>query len=257
MSEAPTPGINVNLKGKIVLVTGGTRGIGRALVTAFCGAGATVYFTYRAAAEAANALASDLKAEGRQVVGVQLDATDAQGAKDLCARIEAEHKRIDVLINNAGIIADGLAAQLDDQAWDQVINTNLGGAFRTARAAIPYMMRQRSGVIINISSVVAQRPGSGHANYVASKGGLEAMTRALAVELAPRKIRVNAIAPGMIETEMSERLRQLAADEIKAKIPLRRFGQADEIAQAALFLASDAAQYITGAILPVDGGLGI
>lgn len=244
------------LQQKSVLITGGSRGIGRTLVENFAAAGARVYFTYAANAGAAQDLAGSLHGQGFTVQALQADVRDPTACADIIELIGKEHGQLDVLVNNAGIVRDGLIMTMDDQDWQDVLATNLTGAFNCIRPAAKLMMRRRQGVIVNMSSVAATRPGRGHANYAASKGGLEAMTKALAVELAPRNIRVNGVAPGMIETDMSKDVRQLAGDQVLAKILLKRYGQPQDVANAVLFLASDLAAYITGTVLAVDGGIG-
>ena len=163
-------------------------------------------------------------------------------------------ERIDILINNAGIVRDNLMAAMEDDEISAVLDTNVGGVFNVTRPVIPFMMSQRAGRIVNLSSVAGNKAGRGQANYAASKGAIDALTRALAVELAPRKILVNAVAPGVIDTEMSQQVRDLADDEVKAKILLKRYGQAQEVANAVAFLVSDMANYVTGQTLYVDGG---
>ena len=244
-------------KDQVVWVTGGSRGIGRALVESFAAEGAKVIFTYSQAAAAANEIAAQLRDAGAEVAAYQLDVRDQKACDGLVDLIEKEHGRLDVLVNNAGIIRDGLLLAMEPADWQAVIDTNLTGLYNCIKPASRVMMRRRQGAIVNISSVAAARPGKGHCNYVASKGGLEAMTKALAMELGSRKIRVNAVAPGVIETEMSEEVRRLGGDLILDRIPLKRFGQAADIAAATLFLASSEAAYVTGAILHVDGGAGI
>jgi 3-oxoacyl-[acyl-carrier protein] reductase len=247
----------MRFKDQIVWVTGGSRGIGRALVESFAAEGARVLFTYSQAAGPASELATKLRDAGHQAAAYKLDVRDQKECDGFVEMIEAEHGRLDVLVNNAGIIRDGLLMAMESEDWQAVIDTNLTGLYHCIKPASRLMMRHRQGSIVNISSVAAARPGKGHCNYVASKGGVEAMTKALAVELAARKIRVNAVAPGVIETEMSEEVRRLGGDLILDRIPLKRFGQAADVAAAALFLASQEAAYVTGTILHVDGGAGI
>ena len=245
-----------NFSDQVVLITGGSRGIGRALVEQFAMAGATVYFTYAASESAAMDLANSLRSQGRAVQALRMDVRDQEACSGAIAMIEAEHGRLDVLVNNAGIIRDNLVMAMDEAEWLDVLATNLTGAFHCIRPASRLMMRRRRGSIVNVSSVAASRPGRGHANYAASKGGLEAMTKALAVELAPRNIRVNAVAPGMIETDMSRDVRDLAGEQILGRILLKRYGTPTEVAHAIVYLASDLAAYVTGTILHVDGGMG-
>ena len=184
-----------------------------------------------------------------------LDITDAKAVAALPAAVTKALGQIDGLINNAGIVKDGLLMAMEDDDWNDVLNTNLGGAFHVTRAVARQMIRARRGQIINISSVAASRPGRGQVNYAASKGGIEAATKALAVELSSRNIRVNCIAPGVITTEMSQDVREAAGDKILESILLKRFGNPEDIANMAVFLASDLASYITGEVIHIDGGL--
>jgi len=238
----------------IALVTGGARGIGQAVVRKLADAGATVVFTYSSSQGPAEELASSLRAAGRAVLGVKADVRDAAAMAGLVETIEKEHGRLDVLVNNAGIIKDQLVLAMEDSDWGDVLATNLTGAYHCIKPAARLMLRKRSGSIVNVSSIAGSRPGRGHCNYAASKGGLEALTKALAVELAPKNVRVNCVAPGMIETDMSQAVRELAADKVLERIPLKRFGKPDEIADAVLFLAGPRSAYVTGAVLHVDGG---
>jgi len=246
--------VDLELTNKIVLVTGGSRGIGRAIVTRFAEEGAQVITTYRDGAAAAEDLCGGLKSRSLSARAVKCDARDVQSVTALIDMIGAEHGGLDVLVNNAGIIRDGLTMTMEDADWDAVIGTNLTGIFNAIRPASRLMMRARKGSIVNLSSIAASRPGKGHANYAAAKGGVEAMTRALAQELASRKVRVNAVAPGMIETDMSQEVRDRGSDLLLDRIALKRFGQPGDIADAVLFLASERSSYITGQILSVDGG---
>jgi 3-oxoacyl-[acyl-carrier protein] reductase len=239
---------------QVVLITGGTRGIGRAVVEAFAADGAHVVFTYNSSDAAAEELCGALRGKGGSVVARKVDVRDAQGVGETIAMIEKEHGRLDVLVNNAGIIRDTLILAMEDQDWGDVLATNLTGAFNAIRPAAKLMMRKRKGAIVNVSSIAGSRPGRGHCNYAASKGGLEAMTKALAVELSSRNIRVNCVAPGVIETDMSEEVRRQAGDLILERIPLKRYGRPEEIAHAVQFLASDLSGFITGTVLHVDGG---
>jgi 3-oxoacyl-[acyl-carrier protein] reductase len=183
-----------------------------------------------------------------------LDVTDEASMRAAVDAVEAAHGRIDVLVNNAGVVRDNLLAMLDDADIRTVLDTNIGGVFNVTRAVVPHMISKRSGRIINLSSVAGEKGGRGQSNYAASKGAINAFTRAMAVELASRKITVNCVAPGVIETEMSQQVRELAGDEVKKRILLRRYGQAQDIAYAVWFLASRFADYITGEVLHVDGG---
>lgn len=239
---------------RVVLITGGGRGIGAATARAFADEGAITIINYSKSADAATALAAEMAEAGGRAEAVCADVRDGSAVKAMVTDIVKRHKRIDVLVNNAGITRDQLTAVMTDDEWDDVLAVNVGGAFRVARAVCRPMMRQRAGRIINVSSVAGQKGGRGQANYAASKAALEGMTRALAVELAARNIAVNAVAPGVIDTDMSEFIREAAHEQVLDRILLKRIGRVDEVAQVILFLASDAASYITGAVIPVDGG---
>ncbi len=247
----------MRLKDQVALVTGGSRGIGRAIVRAFAAEGAKVAFVYRGNKEAADALAAEVRQSDRLALPVQCDVARGEDAK-LCAEsVERELGPINILVNNAGVIHDDLFVRLEPEAWNRVLETNLGGTFNFCRAIAYGMMRQRKGRIINISSVAAEHVNPGQTNYAASKGAINSFTRALAVELASRNVTVNAIAPGFIETDMSEAVRNKAGDLIKKMIPMRRLGQPEDIARVAVFLASDESAYLTGQVITVDGGLSL
>ena len=246
--------IDAGLAGKTVIVTGGSRGIGRAIVLLFADEGCDVTFFYRGNADAANAVVAAAKDASRNVAADQVDVRDSAACAAAVERVAERRGRIDVLVNNAGIIRDNQLAALVDDDIRSVLDTNVGGVFNVTRAVVPHMIVQRAGKIINLSSVSGEKGGRGQTNYAASKGAINAFTRALAVELAPRKITVNAVAPGVIETEMSEDVRELAGDTVKAKILLRRFGKPQDVACAVWFLASAYADYVTGEVLHVDGG---
>jgi len=248
----------MRFEGKVALVTGGSRGIGRACVARLAAEGAKVAFLYNRNSEAADALVAELADCPGSVHPFQADVRDGARAKEIVGKLYDESgERIDILINSAGIIQDGLLGAMTEEQWTEVIETNLGGTFHYCQAATQFMMLQRSGSVINVSSTAAEFASRGQANYAASKGGINGFTRALAKELAKRKVRVNAISPGMIETDMSQVVRGIAAKEIKKAIPMQRFGQPEDIAGVAAFLASDDAAYITGQIIRVDGGLSL
>jgi 3-oxoacyl-[acyl-carrier protein] reductase len=246
--------IESGLAGKHVLVTGGSRGIGRAIVELFARDGATVAFFYRGNAAAAAEVVQQAAAAGLKVAAEQVDVRDATAVAAAVERLAAEWGRIDVLVNNAGVIRDNLLGLLEDEDVRVVLETNVAGVFNVTRAVVPHMIARRAGKIVNLSSVSGEKGGRGQTNYAASKGAINAFTRALAVELAPRKITVNCVAPGVIETEMSQAVRDLAGDEVKGRILLRRFGQPQDVAYAVWFLASRFADYVTGEVLHVDGG---
>jgi 3-oxoacyl-[acyl-carrier protein] reductase len=246
----------MRLKDQAALVTGGSRGIGRAIVKAFVAEGAKVAFVYRGNQAAADGLLAEVRTAGGTALALQADVARADEAQKCVERVVQEWGRLDVLVNNAGVIRDGLFVRMTPEDWDTVVQTNLGGAFNFCRAACEVMVfKQKRGRIINISSVAAEHHNPGQANYAASKGALNAFTRALAVEVARRNVTVNAIAPGFIETDMSEAVRNVAGERIKKAIPMRRLGQPEDIARVAVFLAGPDSAYMTGQVLTVDGGL--
>jgi 3-oxoacyl-[acyl-carrier protein] reductase len=246
--------VDSGLAGKVAVVTGGSRGIGRAIVELFASEGVDVAFFHRDNAKAADEVVSAVRAAGGTASAMQVDVRDAQACAAAIEAIVERAGRIDVLVNNAGIIRDNLLAALSDDDVRDVLETNVAGVFNVTRAVVPHMMSRRAGKIVNLSSVSGIKGGRGQTNYAASKGAIDAMTRALAVELAPRRINVNAVAPGVIETEMSQAVRELAGDDVKSRILLRRFGQPQDVAHAVWFLASRLSDYVTGQVLHVDGG---
>tara|TARA_B100000029_G_scaffold276900_1_gene271420 strand:+ start:810 stop:1562 length:753 start_codon:yes stop_codon:yes gene_type:complete len=245
----------MKLAGKTALVTGGSRGIGREIVCALAAEGARVAFVYRSNAEAAEQLVKDLELDQREVMAIQADVSDTGSGEAVVEQVLEAWERVDILVNNAGIIKDGLLATMDHDQWQDVIDTNLGSVFRFTHAVTRPMMSQRHGRIINISSVASHFGNPGQANYAASKGGIEGMTRCLATELGRRGITVNAVAPGFIETDMTEEIRNMAEKEIVKRVSCRRLGTPADIAHAVSYLASDEASYVTGHVLVVDGGL--
>lgn len=245
------------LKDQVALVTGGSRGIGRAIVKAFAAEGAKVALVYRGSQAAAESLVQEVAQAGGTALALQADVADPPAAEQCFERVTKEWGRLDILVNNAGVIKDDLFVRMEPEAWQTVLQTNLGGAYNFCRAVAYPMMRQRRGRIINISSVAAEHVNPGQCNYAASKGAINSFTKALAVELASRNVTVNAIAPGFIETDMSEAVRNKAGDIIKKMVPMRRLGLPEDIAKVAVFLASDDAAYITGQVLTVDGGLSL
>jgi 3-oxoacyl-[acyl-carrier protein] reductase len=247
----------MQLKDQVALVTGGSRGIGRAIVAAFGREGARVAFVYRGSREAAETLVREMRGTGATALASQCDVSNPDEVQKCVERVEKELGPIRILVNNAGIIRDDLFVRMEPAAWDAVLKTNLGGTYNFCRAVAFHMMRQRQGRIINISSVAAEHTNPGQTNYAASKGAINAFTRALAVELAGRGVTVNAIAPGFIETDMSEAVRNKAGDLIKKMIPMKRLGKPEDIARVAVFLAGAEASYITGQVITVDGGLSL
>lgn len=247
----------MRLKDQVALVTGGSRGIGRGIVQALAAEGARVGFVYRGSQEAAESLVAAVAAAGGTALALQADVTDPAAAETCVERLEKEWGRLDILVNNAGVIRDDLFIRMEPDAWDTVLKTNLGGTYNFCKAMAYRLMKQRRGRIINVSSVAAEHVNQGQTNYAASKGAINAFTRALAVELASRGVTVNAVAPGFIETDMSESVRNKAGDMIKKLIPMRRIGKPEDIARVVVFLASEDSSYLTGQVLTVDGGLSL
>jgi 3-oxoacyl-[acyl-carrier protein] reductase len=243
-----------SLAGKVALVTGASQGIGRVIARGLAGAGAKVAVTARNR-EKLDALAEEMAREGREALAIPMDVADAAEVKAAFRQALERFGRLDILVNNAGVTRDGLAIRMKPEDWDAVMRTNLTGAHLCIQQAAAAMLRQHSGRIINVASVVAQMGNVGQANYVAAKAGLIGLTKALAAELASRKITVNAVAPGFILTPMTDQLPQKVKDELLARIPLGRFGSPEDVAAAVVFLASDEAGYITGHVLAVNGGL--
>lgn len=253
MSAAPVYAADA-LRGGVALVTGASRGIGRAIAEAMAAAGATVVGT-STTEEGARAITQRLQELGVPGGGMALDVRDRGAGEVLVEEITRRYGRLSILVNNAGITADTLALRMRDEQWDEVIDTDLSAAFRLARACLRGMMKAKEGRIINISSVVGSSGNAGQANYAAAKAGLEGMTRALARELGSRNITVNCIAPGFIDTDMTRALSQEQTQALLGQIALGRLGQAAEIAGVAVFLASAAGAYVTGATLHVNGGM--
>ncbi len=221
----------------------------------FAQEGATVAFTYLSSVEKGQALEEELRQFGGHVKGYRSDASDFKAADDLITQVIADFGKLDVLVNNAGITKDGLLMRMSEEQWDTVINVNLKSVFNLTKAAIKPMMKAKAGSIINLTSVVGIRGNAGQANYAASKAGIIGFTKSVALELGSRNIRSNAIAPGFIETEMTGEINEKAVEEWKQQIPMKRGGQPDEVADCAVFLASDLSRYITGQVLQVDGGM--
>lgn len=241
------------MTGRVALVTGASRGIGRAIAMRLAAAGATVIAAARG--ENAQGTAQAIIDAGGKAEAVALDVTDQTAIEAALSGLLARHGRIDVLVNNAGVTRDTLLLRMKREDWDTVIQTNLTAAFACSQAVLKPMVKQRAGRIVNITSVVGQSGNAGQANYAASKAGLIGFTKALALEVASRNITVNAVAPGLIDTDMTRAIAGDAHEEWAAKIPLKRLGTADDVASAVLFLASDEAAYITGHVLAVNGGM--
>jgi len=243
------------LEGKVTLITGASRGIGKGIAQKFAAHGANIAFTYLSSDEKAKALEKELEVHGVKVKAYKSDAADYKSAEALIDSVVADFGTIDVLVNNAGITRDGLLMRMSEENWDDVLKTNLKSVFNTVKAIQRTLLKQRSGSIINLTSVVGIKGNAGQANYSASKAGIIGFTKSVALELGSRNIRCNAIAPGFIETEMTETLDEKMVDEWRKAIPLKRGGTPEDVANLALFLASDMSQYITGQVVNVDGGM--
>lgn len=247
--------MSIDLKGKSCLVTGAGQGIGKAIALKMADAGADVAITDIRSDEAVLAVKEEIEKMGRKSMVLQADATDFNRAVEVIDTIVKEWGKLDVLVNNAGITKDTLIMRMNEEQWDAVINTNLKSVFNYSKAVVRTMMRQRSGSIVNISSVVGIMGNAGQTNYSASKAGIIGFSKSLGKEVGSRNIRVNAVAPGYIQTEMTEKLSEKVTEAMKAATPLGRQGTVEDVANAVLFLSSDASTYITGEVLKVDGGL--
>ena len=243
------------LDGKNIIITGASKGIGRAIATKLAQEGANIAFTYLSSVEKGEALVAELEAFGGKAVGYRSDASDFTAAQELCEAVNKDFGSIDALVNNAGITKDGLLMRMSEENWDSVLEVNLKSAFNMVKGVLKPMMKQRSGSIINISSIVGLRGNAGQANYSASKAGMLGFTKSVALELGSRGIRSNAIAPGFIETEMTAVLDEKVKADWISGIPLKRIGTGEDVANAVVFLASDLAAYTTGQTISVDGGM--
>ena len=243
------------LKNKTAIITGATRGIGRGIAAEFANQGANVAFTYSSSIDAAKALEAELNAIGIKAKGYQSNAAEFDTAQELAKEILKEFGSIDILVNNAGITKDNLLMRISEDDFDKVIDVNLKSVFNMTKAVIRPMMKQRSGSIINMSSVVGLKGNAGQSNYAASKSGILGFSKSVALELGSRNIRSNVIAPGFIETEMTGKLDEATVQTWRDAIPLKRGGTPEDIANACVFLASDMSSYITGQTLSVDGGM--
>ena len=243
------------LDGKVALITGAARGIGKAIALKFAAEGADIAFTDLVINEAAEETVREIAALGHRVKGYASNAADFEATQAVVAEILADFGRIDILVNNAGITKDGLVMRMSEAQWDAVINVNLKSAFNFLHAVVPVMSRQKAGSIINMASIAGQTGNPGQVNYASSKAGLIAMAKSVAKEMGPRGIRANAIAPGFIVSEMTDALPEAVREEYLKMIPLHRGGTGEDIANTALFLASDLSAYVTGQVIAVNGGL--
>ncbi|TAK57124.1 MAG: 3-oxoacyl-[acyl-carrier-protein] reductase, partial [Bacteroidetes bacterium] len=243
------------LENKSALVTGGTRGIGKAIALSLAKEGANVSIVYRSSSSEAEEVVQAIKDLGRDASAFQADVASFSQAQEIVQKVVAQFGRLDIVVNNAGITKDGLLLRMTEEDWDTVINTNLKSVFNYTKAAIKPMMSQRSGKIINITSVVGITGNAGQANYASSKAGVIGFTKSIAKEVSSRNIQVNAVAPGFVETDMTGKLNEEQQKAILDKIPLKRTAKPDEIASTVIFLVSPASDYITGQVLCVDGGL--
>lgn len=244
----------MQFKDKVALVTGGGRGIGREITTRFAKEGADIAIC-DVNKEAMEDVKKEVESLGRRCVVFETDVTNVQQVDEMISKILDNYKKVDILINNAGITRDGLLVRMSEKDWDAVLDINLKGVFNCTKSVAKPMMKQRWGRIVNIASIIGIMGNAGQANYAASKGGIIAFTKSVAKELASRNVNVNAIAPGFIQTAMTKKLPDNYREEMLKMIPLNRFGEAVDVANTALFLASDSASYITGHVIQVDGGM--
>jgi len=244
----------LDLKGRVAIVTGGAQGIGKSIATQLALAGANVVIADMAE-EMAKSTAKEISQKGSEAVSIVVDVSSFSSVEEMVKKTLDKFGRIDILINNAGITRDALVMRMKEEDWDMVLDINLKGAFNCIKIVSPIMMKQRFGKIVNIASIVGINGNAGQANYSASKGGLIALTKTCAKELASRQINVNAVAPGFIQTSMTERLSQEVREKLSSQIPLGKIGNPDDVANAVLFLVSEKSSYITGEVIKVDGGM--
>lgn len=243
------------LNGKTALITGASKGIGKSIALKYAEQGANVAFTYLSSVEQGKSLEAELKSKGIKAKGYRSDASDFMQADKLINDVIADFGMLDILVNNAGITMDNLLLRMNEEAWDRVMNVNLKSCFNTVKVVIKPMMKQRSGSIINMTSIVGIKGNAGQANYAASKAGIIGFTKSIALEIGSRGIRCNAVAPGFIETEMTGKLDEKTVQLWRDAIPLKRGGRPEDVADACVFLASELSSYITGQVIQVDGGM--
>lgn len=249
--------MNIDLSGKVALVTGGGRGIGRACCLALAGAGAAVAVNYSVSKDAAEEVKAGIEKAGGRAETYQADVSSFEEVQKMFESVKEAFGTLDILVNNAGVIKDTLLLRMKPADWEKVLAVSLNGAFHCTKMAVEIMMRNRSGNVVNISSIIGMMSGGGQTNYAAAKAGVISFTRACAAEMSGRGLRFNAVLPGMIETDMSATVRKRASDQIMARIPSKRFGQPEDVAKLVVFLASDEASYINGEAITVDGGMHI
>ncbi|MFD1735783.1 3-oxoacyl-[acyl-carrier-protein] reductase [Bacillus salitolerans] len=243
------------IEGKVALVTGASRGIGKAIALELASKGATVAINYAGSEAKANEVVDEIKSMGQEAIAIQADVSSSEDVTNMIKTVVDTYGRLDILVNNAGITRDNLLMRMKEEEWDAVINTNLKGVFHCTKGVTRQMMKQRSGKIINIASIVGVSGNPGQANYVAAKAGVIGLTKTTAKELASRNINVNVVAPGFITTDMTDELPEDVKNEMLKQIPLARFGEPTDIAKVVSFLASDDSKYMTGQTLHVDGGM--
>ncbi len=249
--------MNIDLSGKVALVTGGGRGIGRACCLALAGAGAAVAVNYSVSKDAAEEVKAEIEKTGGRAETYRADVSSFEDVQKMFESVKEAFGTLDILVNNAGVIKDTLLLRMKPADWEKVLGVSLNGVFHCTKMAVEIMMRNRSGNVVNISSIIGLMSGGGQTNYAAAKAGVISFTRACAAEMSGRGLRFNAVLPGMIETDMSETVRKRASDKILERIPSKRFGQPEDVAKVVVFLASDAASYINGEAITVDGGMHI